>query len=164
MDWFAAKFPLVHYGVQGLLVSPIVTPTGQKLKSLLCTMVHNTGRWCTTQVDGAPCSSVLLQWCTIGINPGINSGIIPLLLGIRIGIKHLKNSWNGDRNQRSVDNVGILPESEWESSFFMQLGIGIKYFRNRASQLCMGRMIQTCWTGHEQNYKCFFSCYHNIYH
>ncbi len=41
-----------------------VTPTSQKRRFLLCTMVHKTGRWCKTQVDGAQCSCVLLKWCT----------------------------------------------------------------------------------------------------
>ena len=34
------------------------TPTSNGHRSLLCTMVHNTGWWCTTQVDGAQRSPV----------------------------------------------------------------------------------------------------------
>ena len=42
-----------------------VTPTAQKRRSPLWTMVHNAGRWCTMQVDGAQYSSVPLKWCTV---------------------------------------------------------------------------------------------------
>ena len=40
-----------------------LTSTSQKHRSPLCTMVHNAGGWCTTQVSGGQHNSVLLKWC-----------------------------------------------------------------------------------------------------
>ncbi len=50
---------------------------------------------------------------------GIDSGIITLLTGIGIGIKHLENSWN--RNQA----FKVSLESESELGFQSKPGIGI---------------------------------------
>ncbi len=37
-------------------------------RSPLCTMVHNTAWWCTTQVSGAQCSPVPTRWCTTKVS------------------------------------------------------------------------------------------------
>ena len=39
----------------------------KRIRSPLCTMMQHAGQWCTTQVNGARCNSVLLQWCTMYI-------------------------------------------------------------------------------------------------
>ena len=60
----------------------------------------------------------------------IDSGIFPFLtgIGIRIGIKHLENSWNWNRNQALIPlalRVSLESESESESSFQSKPGVGI---------------------------------------
>ncbi len=52
----------------------------------------------------------------------IDSGMIPLLTGIGIGIKRLENSWNRNRNQAFRVDL----ESESESDFQCRPGIGIR--------------------------------------
>ena len=55
-----------------------VTPTSQKHKSPLFTMVHNIGQWCTLQAGGA--QQMLLVhyagwWCTLQVDGAQGSSL-----------------------------------------------------------------------------------------
>ena len=67
-----------------------------------------------TKVQGK--KRLLLSSGTLGISDarfrfGIDSGIIALFTGIGIGIKHLENSWNRNRNQTFGKVLGSESES-----------------------------------------------------
>ena len=43
----------------------------------LCTMMHNTGQWCTMQVNSAQGSSLSLKWCTTYVPQCMAMGTCP---------------------------------------------------------------------------------------